>query len=205
MSPPLNAGTRLGRYEIHSLLGTGGMGEVYLATDTQLDRPVAIKILPADATANQHRLHRFMQEARAASKISGTHVAHIYEIGEAEGLQFIAMEYVEGDQLAQRITERKLAAAEVARIGAQIAEALEEAHARGITHRDIKPQNVIIVPRGTVKVLDFGLAKLTGASGWRPAAQANGFQDRLHLPPRMVRDGKTLTLARGRPKLTWCC
>ncbi len=162
MSSPLNAGTKLGRYEIHSLLGTGGMGEVYLATDTQLDRPVAIKILPSDATANQHRLHRFMQEARAASKISGTHAAHIYEIGETDGLQFIAMEYVEGEQLAQRITGRKLAPAEVVRIGAQIAEALEEAHARGVTHRDIKPQNVIVMPRGTVKVLDFGLAKLTG-------------------------------------------
>lgn len=138
------------------------MGEVYLATDTQLDRLVALKILPLDATADQHRLHRFMQEARAASKISGAHAAHIYEIGESEGLQFIAMEYVEGEQLAQRITGGKLAPAVVAHIGAQIAEALEEAHARGVIHRDIKPQNVIVTGRGKVKVLDFGLAKLSG-------------------------------------------
>ena len=157
----LAPGTRLGRYEIRSKLGEGGMGEVYLAQDTQLDRPIALKIPSATVAADLPRLHRFLQEARAASKISGAHAAHIYEVGEASGRQFIAMEYVEGEQLAQRMAARRHIPAEIAHIGAQIGEALEEAHARGVTHRDIKPQNVVITPRGQAKVLDFGLAKLT--------------------------------------------
>ncbi|HXG56161.1 MAG TPA: protein kinase [Vicinamibacterales bacterium] len=157
----LPAGTRVGRYEMHSLLGEGGMGQVYLAQDTQLDRPIALKILPPAVAADPQRLNRFLQEARAASKISGAHAAHIYEIGEASGVHFIAMEYVEGEQLAQRLAARRHTPAEIAHIGAQIGEALEEAHARGVTHRDIKPQNVVVTPRGQAKVLDFGLAKLT--------------------------------------------
>ncbi|HXG56159.1 MAG TPA: serine/threonine-protein kinase [Vicinamibacterales bacterium] len=157
----LAPGTRLGRYEIRSKLGEGGMGEVYLAQDTQLDRPIALKIPSATVAADLPRIHRFLQEARAASKISGAHAAHIYEVGEASGLHFIAMEYVEGEQLAQRLAARRHTPAEIAHIGAQIGEALEEAHARGVTHRDIKPQNVVITPRGQAKVLDFGLAKLT--------------------------------------------
>jgi Tol biopolymer transport system component/serine/threonine protein kinase len=139
------------------------MGVVYLAQDTQLDRPVALKVLPSETTADPQRLRRFLQEARAASKISGAHAAHIYEISESEGTHFIAMEYVEGEPLAVRIAGRPLPPSEVAHLGAQIAEALDEAHARGVTHRDIKPQNVIVTPRGAAKVLDFGLAKLTGA------------------------------------------
>ena len=156
------AGTRLGRYEVRSLLGEGGMGEVYRAFDPKLERDVALKILPAGIAADAQRLQRFLQEARAASKISGAHAAHIYEIDEAAGTHFIAMEYVEGEQLAQRTAARRHTPAEIAHIGAQIAEALEEAHARGVTHRDIKPQNIVITPRGAVKVLDFGLAKLSG-------------------------------------------
>ena len=161
----IDAGTRLGRYEIRTKLGAGGMGEVYLADDTQLDRPVALKILPGEIASDQQRLHRFLQEARAASKIGGANAAHIYEIGEAGGFHFIAMEHVEGETLARHAAGRQLAPAEAARIGAQIAEALEEAHARGVTHRDIKPQNIIITPRGQAKVLDFGLAKLSDAAG----------------------------------------
>ena len=161
----LDAGTRLGRYEIRSLLGAGGMGEVYLARDAQLDRDVALKILPAEIASDQQRLQRFLQEARAASKISGAHAAHIYEIGEVDGAHFIAMEHVGGEQLARHVAGRRLTAVEVAHFGAQIAEALEEAHARGVTHRDIKPQNVVVTPRGKLKVLDFGLAKLSDADG----------------------------------------
>ena len=156
----VNAGTRLGRYEIRSPLGEGGMGEVYLAQDTQLDRMVALKVLPAEIASDQQRLRRFLQEARAASKLKSANVAHIYEIGEAEGLRFIAMEYVEGQPLGEKIKGRQLPAAEITRIAIQIARALEEAHSRGVTHRDIKPQNIIVNSEGDVKVLDFGLAKL---------------------------------------------
>ena len=156
----LALGTKLGRYEIGSKLGEGGMGEVYLAQDTQLDRPVALKILSADIARDSQRLHRFLQEARAASKLKSANVAHIYEIGEAEGLRFIAMEYVEGEPLGEKLKGQQLPAAEITRIATQIARALEEAHSKGITHRDIKPQNIIVNPEGEVKVLDFGLAKL---------------------------------------------
>ncbi|MDT7540713.1 MAG: eukaryotic-like serine/threonine-protein kinase [Acidobacteriota bacterium] len=157
----LEPGTRLGRYEIRSQIGEGGMGEVYLALDTQLDREVALKTLAPEVAADQQRLQRFLQEARAASKLKGAHAAHIYDVGEASGTYFIAMEYAEGQTLAQLIAARALDVRETVRLGSQIAEALEEAHARGVTHRDIKPSNVIVTPRGQAKVLDFGLAKLS--------------------------------------------
>jgi serine/threonine protein kinase/Tol biopolymer transport system component len=153
-------GTQLGRYEIRSKLGEGGMVEVYRAQDTQLDRMVALKVLPVEIASDQQRLHRFLQEARAASKLKGANVAHIYEIGEAEGLRFIAMEYVEGEPLGEKLKGQQLSAAEITRIATQIARALEEAHSKGVTHRDIKPPNIIVNPEGDVKVLDFGLAKL---------------------------------------------
>ena len=156
------AGTKLGRYEIRSKIGEGGMGEVYLARDTQLDRTVALKILSAEIARDQQRLYRFLQEARAASKLKSSHVAHIYEIGEAEEHHFIAMEYVEGQPLNKKMGGRPMEAAEIVKLGIQIARALDEAHSKGITHRDIKPQNIIVTPEAEVKVLDFGLAKLSG-------------------------------------------
>jgi serine/threonine protein kinase/Tol biopolymer transport system component len=159
----VEVGKRIGRYEVQSCIGVGGMGEVYLALDTQLDREVALKVLSAEVAADAQRLLRFQQEARAASKLKGEHAAHIYDVGEADGAYFIAMEYVEGRPLDQVIAGRALDVREVVRLGAQIAEALEEAHTRGITHRDIKPANIIVTARGSVKVLDFGLAKLDGA------------------------------------------
>src|SRR5437660_8887174 len=155
------AGTRLGRYEIHSKIGEGGMGEVYLARDAQLDRTVALKILSTEIARDQQRLYRFLQEARAASKLKSANVAHIYEIGEVEGHHFIAMEYVEGQPLNQKIGGRPMEAAEIIKLGIQIAKALDEAHSKGITHRDIKPQNIIVTSDAEVKVLDFGLAKLS--------------------------------------------
>jgi Tol biopolymer transport system component/serine/threonine protein kinase len=158
--PTINQGTRLGRYEIRGLLGKGGMGEVYLAQDTELDRPVAVKILPPEFALDPQRLHRFLQEARAASRLKGANVAHIYEIGEAAGVRFIAMELVEGGLLAERIGNQPLAIPELVRIGVEISRALEEAHSKGITHRDIKPSNIMLTPDGAVKVLDFGLARL---------------------------------------------
>src|SRR5436190_15266594 len=155
----LSAGAKLGRYEVRSKLGEGGMGEVYLARDTQLDRDVALKILTADVARDQQRLHRFLQEARAASALSHPNVAHIYEIGEVEGTHFIAMEYIEGESLDKKIAGRPLRLPEQIEYAIQIADALDEAHGRGIVHRDIKSQNVMINARGRVKVLDFGLAK----------------------------------------------
>jgi len=160
----LAPGTKLGRYEIRSKLGEGGMGEVYLSRDTQLDRDIALKVLTAEVARDPQRLHRFLQEARAASALSHPNVAHIYEIGEAGGTHFIAMEYIEGEQLDRRIATQPLAMTQLLEIAIQIADALDEAHAKGITHRDIKSANVMITSRGRVKVLDFGLAKLAGPS-----------------------------------------
>ncbi len=153
--------TKLGRYEIISPIGAGGMGEVYLAEDTRLKRSVALKLLPSDFNQNEDRLRRFIQEAEASAALNHPNIAHIYEIGESDNLHFIAMEYVEGKSLSDKIAGRPLPISEIALIGAQIADALEEAHAQGITHRDIKSDNVMLDRRGRVKVLDFGLAKIS--------------------------------------------
>jgi serine/threonine protein kinase/Tfp pilus assembly protein PilF len=150
----------MGRYTVRSELGTGGMGEVYLAQDTQLDRTVALKILPHDFASNPERMRRFLQEARAASALSHPSAAHIYEIGEAEGTAYIAMEHIEGDTLGARIVGGQLTSEEIADIGMQVADCLNEAHSKGIVHRDIKPSNIMLTPQGRVKVLDFGLAKV---------------------------------------------
>jgi eukaryotic-like serine/threonine-protein kinase len=154
------AGTKLGRYEIRSKIGEGGMGEVYLAQDTKLDRKVALKILPAEVAADRSRMNRFVQEAKAAAALNHPNIAHIYEIGEHDGTNFIAMEFVEGGPLNAKILGRPLAVSEIVQLGTQLADALTEAHPKGITHRDIKPSNVMITPRGEAKLLDFGLAKV---------------------------------------------
>src|SRR2546427_1069577 len=159
------AGTRLGRYKVCSLLGKGGMGEVWLAHDTQLDRTVALKILSADLASDQQRMRRFIQEAKAASTLHHPNIAHVYEIGESDGTRFIAMEHVEGKPLDAEISGHPLDTARIINVGAQVADALDEAHSKGITHRDIKPSNIIVTPRGQVKVLDFGLAKVA-ATRW---------------------------------------
>jgi eukaryotic-like serine/threonine-protein kinase len=165
----LAAGIRLGRYEIRSKLGEGGMGEVYLARDTKLDRTVALKVLPADLANDQTRMRRFAQEARAASSLSHPNVAHIYEIEEIEGVHFIAMEYIEGETLREKMARANLDLNEVLEISIQTAAALSAAHTAAITHRDIKPDNIMVRHDGYVKVLDFGLAKLS-----EPPAVAGG-------------------------------
>src|SRR5256884_7026895 len=157
----LAAGTKLGRYEIRSQLGAGGMGEVYLAQDTKLDRKVALKILPAEVATNQDRMRRFVQEAKAAAALNHPNIAHIYEIGEADGVNFIAMEFIDGQTLRLRLKLAGLRLGEALDVTTQIASALAAAHRAGIIHRDLKPENVMLTAEGCVKLLDFGLAKLT--------------------------------------------
>ena len=156
---PFSVGTRLEPYVIEASLGAGGMGEVYLARDTRLDRKVALKVLPPHYALDHDRANRFMKEAKAASALSHPNVATIYDVGESNGVRFIAMEYVEGRTLADTIAVAPLAIADLLAIAIQIADALETAHASGIVHRDIKPANLMVTPRGQIKVLDFGLAR----------------------------------------------
>jgi serine/threonine protein kinase/tetratricopeptide (TPR) repeat protein len=156
----LETGTKLGRYEIRSQIGKGGMGEVYLATDTELDRTVAIKILPPDVARDGQRLQRFVQEAKAASALNHPHIITIYEIGTVGESKFIATEFIDGETLRQRMNNG-LRLLDVLEISSQIASALVAAHAAGIVHRDIKPENIMVRKDGYAKVLDFGLAKLT--------------------------------------------
>ncbi len=165
MEPSLASGDQVAHYRIVSRLGEGGMGEVYLATDTRLDRSVALKVLPTAVAHDPMRMERFDREAKAASALNHPNVAHIYEIGEDRGIHFLVMEFIEGQALDRRIDGRTLAVPELAEIGAQVADALDAAHAKGIVHRDIKPANIIITPRGIAKVLDFGLAKVAEPRG----------------------------------------
>jgi len=153
-------GTRLGRYEIRSQLGAGGMGEVYLAQDTRLDRKVALKILPAGVAANQERMRRFVQEAKSAAALNHPNIAHIYEIGEADGVKFIAMEFIDGQTLRELIRGSQTDLAKHLRYLQHVAEGLAKAHAAAIVHRDLKPDNIMITRDGHAKILDFGLAKL---------------------------------------------
>src|SRR5213593_2214935 len=154
-------GKELGHYHVLSLLGSGGMGEVYLAEDARLKRKVALKLLPAGLTANQDRLRRFEQEARAASALNHPNIITIHEIGEVDGLNFIVTEFIAGETLRQRMATARLNLATVLDVATQTAGALAAAHAAGIVHRDLKPENIMVRPDGLIKVLDFGLAKLT--------------------------------------------
>jgi serine/threonine protein kinase len=151
---------QLGRYTVLSPLGAGGMGEVYLAEDTRLHRKVALKVLPADLASNRDRMNRFKQEATAAAAFNHPNIAHIYEIGEAEGVNFIAMEFVDGQTLRQLIHNRQTDLAKLLRYLQHVSEGLAKAHAAGIVHRDLKPDNIMITRDGHAKILDFGLAKL---------------------------------------------
>ena len=164
---PIAASTRLGPYKVLSPLGSGGMGEVYLAQDTRLNRKLALKILPADLAADRNRMRRFNQEAMAAAALNHPNIAHVYEIGEADGVNFIAMEYIEGATLREQIHREKTELRKLLRYLQQVAEGLAKAHAAGIVHRDLKPDNVMITRDGYAKILDFGLAKLTEQSNPR--------------------------------------
>src|SRR3989442_1370179 len=158
-------GTKLGRYEIRSKIGEGGMGEVYLAQDTKLDRKVAIKFLPERLVVDEQARKRLVREARAAAKLDHPNICSIYEVSEDDGRSFIVMQHVEGETLDSRMKRKSLDLSESLSIVSQVADALAEAHAHGIVHRDIKPANIIVTPRGQAKVMDFGLAKTASATG----------------------------------------
>jgi len=154
-------GREIGPYKVQSLLGLGGMGEVYLAVDTRLDRRVALKLLPAEFTHEAERIRRFEREARAASALNHPNIVTIYEIGQSDGTCFIATELVEGKTLRDLMPRASTHTKEVMNVISQVADALSAAHSAGIIHRDVKPENIMVRPDGYVKVLDFGLAKLT--------------------------------------------
>src|SRR5881296_2730523 len=163
MNKELATNTILSHYRIPSKLGAGGMGEVYLAQDTKLDRKVALKILPAEVASDQQRMRRFVQEAKAAAALNHPNIAHVYEIGEAEGVPFIAMEHVEGKTLREKIHRERTELRKLLKYLQQVADGLAKAHAAGIVHRDLKPDNVMITRDNYAKILDFGLAKLLEA------------------------------------------
>ena len=165
----LTAGTRLGPYDILAAIGAGGMGEVYRARDRKLDRDVAIKILPEALAADPERIARFEREAKTLAALNHPNIAHIYGVEESDGVRALVMELVEGPTLADRIARGPIPLDEALPIAKQIAEALEAAHELGVIHRDLKPANVKVRDDGTVKVLDFGLAKALDPTSSIPA------------------------------------
>ena len=186
-------GTKLGRYEIRSKLGEGAMGEVYLAEDTQLQRKVAVKVLPADVASNQDRMRRFVQEAQAAAALNHPNIAHVYEIGESNGVNFIAMEFIDGRTLRECIRPGQTDQRKLLRYLQHVAEGLAKAHTAGIVHRDLKPDNIMVTRDGHAKILDFGLAKLIEPQG-HTSDRGEGLSNEiatavtaLHSTPGIVR------------------
>src|SRR5678815_2044346 len=157
LEPP----TTLSHYRIVSKLGVGGMGEVYLAEDTKLDRKVALKFLPVEVASKRNRMQRFVQEAKAASALNHPNIITIFEIDETDSRHFIALEFIDGQTLRKRLKRTEMKIDQVLDVAIQTATALAAAHEAGIIHRDIKPENIMLRRDGIVKVLDFGLAKLT--------------------------------------------
>src|SRR5512139_2614725 len=164
----LGSGTRLGPYEIQSAIGAGGMGEVYKARDTRLDRSVAIKVLPPAFSADPERRARFEREAKTIAGLNHPHICTLHDVGEYEGSTFLVMEHLTGETLAQRLEKGPLPLEQALTVATEIADALSAAHRQGVIHRDLKPGNVMLTKAGA-KLLDFGLAKLKG-HGEQPAA-----------------------------------
>ena len=171
----LAVGTRLGPYEIVGPLGAGGMGEVYRAKDTRLDRTVAIKILPIHLSANSDSKARFEREARAISKLTHPHICALHDVGSQDGIEFLVMEFLEGEALSQRLAKGALSTEQVLRHGVEIADALHKAHKEGIVHRDLKPGNIMMTKSGT-KLLDFGLAKFEVSVTQQQGSGVSGLQ-----------------------------
>jgi len=181
--PESLVGLTVGTYRIERLLGAGGMGEVYLAEDTKLDRRVAIKFLPAYLEADELAKRRLIREAKAAAKLDHPNICATYEVAEEAGRSFIVMQHVEGETLAARIQRKPLELRESLEVFVMVADALAEAHSHGVVHRDIKPQNIMITPRGQVKVLDFGLAKVVRSA---LLAQTEGLPQSLLSSPGLI-------------------
>src|SRR5579864_5624503 len=165
----LTSGTKLGPYEVVSPLGAGGMGEVYRARDTRLDRTVAIKILPVHLSSNPEAKQRFEREARAISSLNHPNICTLHDVGHQDGVDYLVMEFLEGETLADRLVKGSLPPEQVLRFGIEICEGLEKAHRGGVTHRDLKPSNVMLTKTGA-KLMDFGLAK----AGSLPGSPASG-------------------------------
>jgi eukaryotic-like serine/threonine-protein kinase len=161
---PLAVGARVGPYEILSTLGTGGMGEVYRARDTRLDRTVAIKVLPDSLSSDPQFRERFEREARAVAALDHPHICGIYDVGAVDGTHYLVMPHLDGQTLAARLEKAPLPLDEALKVAAEIADALDKAHRQGITHRDLKPANIMLTKAGA-KLLDFGLAKLKAPDG----------------------------------------
>src|SRR6266436_4893395 len=187
--------TTLSHYRIVSKIGAGGMGEVYLAQDTKLDRRVALKILPADVASSRDRMERFIREAKSAAALNHPHIAQIHEIGEHDGTHFIVMEFIDGLTLRKEIHRERTELRKLLKYLQQVAEGLSKAHAAGIVHRDLKPDNIMITSDGHAKILDFGLAKLIepqGQPGQKPDREGGLSSEiatavmALHSTPGMV-------------------
>ena len=167
----LDSGTKLGPYQIVAPLGAGGMGEVYKAKDTRLDRSVAIKVLPSHLSSNPELRERFEREARAVSSLNHPNICTLHDVGREDGIDFLVMEHIEGETLAERLEKGPLPLAEALQYAIDIAGALEKAHGAGVVHRDLKPGNIMVTKSGP-KLLDFGLAKLAGTTTSAPDLSA---------------------------------
>ncbi|HYU23787.1 MAG TPA: serine/threonine-protein kinase, partial [Thermoanaerobaculia bacterium] len=177
----------LSHYRVERLIGAGGMGEVYLAEDVTLHRKAALKLLPVRFTQDEERVRRFKREARAASALNHPNIITIYEIGEADGVHFMATEFIEGENLRQRVTRGAMPLGEVVDAGIAVAGALAAAHDAGIIHRDIKPENIMVRPDGYVKVLDFGLAKLMDEASLKDSTTGGVMGTLLYISPEQAR------------------